>query len=263
VSIIHIRDVDKNIGDSIMAAPAICAFAKEFSDCSIRLQMANEEVQRLMAWPDNVRPTTYDPTDADDAFEIGVVAALGGGYFFKDVGHPTQQFYALLGLDVPCMPQQPALDDFPVVVPAYDYLIAPWSKDPARGMRVPEVEALVDILGPNQNRIGILGARGDEPLLGFDADDYIYGETLSYVANLMRACKKAVITTDSACSRLAHAAGISNHALIATTITPLQWQMHPKASVVYAAPHQWRTRDLLAVIEAAEQEKIKAEAVAA
>src|SRR6185437_4819053 len=265
---------DDRIGDAICAFPAIHALVEQFREESdVYLALANRDVGKIMKWREGVQdlfdchpPFAYGQPDV---FVLQAYASIAGE-FRREQMHLTQHFFAWAGLDVPEMPPQPELIDGLEPndkYPAYDYVVAPWSKDPARGMTTDEAGALLAEIDPRETRIAILGAVGDPWPTGPFVDSWYiereYGRDLADVVRIMRACKKAVITTDSACNRLAHAAGILNHALIAKALTPLTWQMHPKASVVYAEPHQWRTRDLLAVIEAAEQEKAKAEAVPA
>jgi ADP-heptose:LPS heptosyltransferase len=254
---------DERIGDALLCQPVIAELAKQFEDVSdVYLAMTNRDVMRICAWPENVKDiTSMEPpfTWAQaDVVVLGVYAAIGGA-FKTTVMHPIQALFALAGLDVPPLPPQPELKPINIQAEAFDYLIAPWSKDAVRGLSADALKDLVRHLNPEENKIGILGGSTDEILPDIQAR-WIYGESLERVIAEMRACRKAVITTDSAANRLAHAACIPNQVILAgdNGQTPIQWIVNQRCTAVWAKPGQWRVSDIFTAIENARAQKAAA-----
>lgn len=263
---------DPNIGDALLNLPALHALAAELApDRLIYAAFANREVAEIAEWPINVRnileiepafglgdrgSTGPKPYADAEIIVLGIAAAIGY-QFGPTVMHPTQAIMAWAGLDIPDEVPQPKINVADADVPVYDYLIAPFSKSPERSLTRAELGALVASL-PAGSRIGVLGGAEDPQVFEHHVAFPEYGKTLTTVVNMMRKCKGAVITTDSACNRLAHAAGIKNHLLIAnSSVTPLQWQRHPDATVLDIAGG-FRTEALASGLSTAESWKVSA-----
>jgi ADP-heptose:LPS heptosyltransferase len=264
---------DEQVGDALMSLPALHALAWELAkDRLIYAAFTCREVAEIAEWPINVRdilrfepqfglgsPGGPAPYADCDVIVLGIAAAIA--YQFHDTMlHPTQCLMAWAGLDVPDHVPQPKLNVPDMDVPAYDFIVAPWSRARDRSLETAEAVELVDTLAQlcDEPRIAILGGVTDPfwPVVPWHPGGvvaYEYGKPWPYVVNLMRRCKKAVITTDSAPSRLAHAAGITNHVLLAASVTPPQWQSHPGVHMVYGPPRQWKLDQILDAVQAAKE----------
>lgn len=66
--------------------------------------------------------------------------------------------------------------------------------------------------------------------------EYVYNRSFELVASLVKRARKAVITIDSAVSRIAHAVQCKNHVLLAPAYYPLEWAAHPLCYPVYGYP---------------------------
>lgn len=227
----------------------------------IYLHMANEQVAGIMRIPEGVTLVEVDDEAGEiddieaDVITLGIHEAIAHEFKPSAMLHPTMHLFALAGLDIPDTIPQPLLDvPEDDSVPVYDYLIAPWSLDDPRSLNVNELRALVDALNPDAHSIGILGAQDDpRPLLDVF---YEYGRPLAEVVTRLRRCKKAVITCDSAMSRLSHAAGIRNHLVMGANVGGALspgWIAWPGCVLVYAQPHQWRLAEVLEGIGLAEE----------
>lgn len=257
---------DPQIGDALMSLPALHYLAWELArERVIYVAFANQEVARIAEMPVNVRDlmanfeppfglsTPGGPTPYADAevIVLGVAAAIGYE-FGEKVLHPTQAVMAWAGLDISADVPQPKINVPDIDVPECDFLIAPWSKDRSRSLTPDEVNGLIDTLLARDGaaRIAVLGGIVDPVVTSSTYRGMcVYGKPLDYVVNLMRRCKRAVITVDSAMNRLAHAAGISNHVLLGANVTPPQWQTHPGCHLYYGPPHEWRTEEILRLVE--------------
>ncbi|MDE2101758.1 MAG: hypothetical protein KGL39_31215 [Patescibacteria group bacterium] len=220
-----------NIGDSIVALPTIDALRP------LKLRMANREVAELL--PTKWQRRLVDELPADEP-SIKLDIWLAVMKYGRDY-HPTQILMSYAGLLTPIHIPRPRVvfDEYAAldVVPEEDLiLLAPWSKDPRRAMTFDEAQALADALKAHGNVV-ILGAQNDPRLTGVQ---WYYGSPLGHVLALMKRAKM-VITTDSACNRLAHAADIDRHILLTTEETPIVWQAHPKAYVLQGARGVWHS----------------------
>lgn len=74
---------------------------------------------------------------------------------------------------------------------------------------------------------------GSQPEPGVE---YVYNRSFELVASLVKRARKAVITIDSAVSRIAHAVQSRNHVLLAPAYYPLEWAAHPLCYPVYGYP---------------------------
>lgn len=89
---------------------------------------------------------------------------------------------------------------------------------------------------------------GSEPRPGVE---YVYNRSFELVGSLVKRAKKAVITIDSAVSRIAHAVGSKNHVLLAPDAYCLEWSAHPGCYPVYGNPKTWGVDLLLESVNAA------------
>jgi hypothetical protein len=219
---------DPQPGDALMALPAICALAQRYD--RLFLAMAHDQVRRLAAFPRNVSDMFFDEPSFRIAtlpvYALGVAAAIPNGLPGCTTLHPTQYLFARAGLPTPTTVPQPQLAVSSGAAPTYDVLLAPWTTAPERTLTFVQAQALVHALRPL--RVGVIGGASDPPL----GDCYHeYGRPYADVVRMMRAAG-AVVTVDAFPNRLAHAAGIAKHVLLATPATPPHWQGHPGAMIV-------------------------------
>jgi hypothetical protein len=252
---------DDGIGDSICALPLVAPLSRRFD--FLFLAFRRPDVLNLIEPPANVLPLWRVPAGVRDMrlIALNAPASQASGKRF----HPTQHFCLLAGLPLvdPVIPP-------PVIVathglPAYDFLIAPFTNDPGSREwpldRYPTLFAALRVAYP-RSTIAILGADSD-PRPWPDACGqtptaatvhYEYGRKLTEIIAMMRLTTKAVITVDSAGNRLAWLAGIRNHVLLCADCVPLAWGAYPGAHTIYGDIKSIEVdRVLLAVAQGAEE----------
>lgn len=261
-------DRDPNIGDTICALPLIETlwnFDEKSSEGDPRWHFIfeNREVPKLF-------PAHLQPYIGLDSIPDGVNASITIGAWkavqaFGWGDHPIRQLARLcfkligelngtgyqepLAVESVPRPELTISDEAKAAAPYFDILLAPWSKDNWRALEVNEVAALLPKL-EQRGTVAVLGGP-DDPLAGATwAPELQYGRPLDVVLAMMQKAK-CVITTDSACNRLAHAAGISTHVLLASTNgpTPDAWMGHPGVHFVHGQWRNWRLSSILDAVD--------------
>ena len=220
------------IGDSLCAIPVVQRLAGQ---CDILyIAMRNGLVAEAAAWPSNVRPLWEAPSGLLRFVRLDI-HRTAVAYDPLTPRHAIHLLMELAGLKPPdCIPEIP-IRDWNEVVPAHDFLLAPFTADPI-GVRcwtddgwerlIQQLRAVAPLA-----KIGIVGGSQDpKPWSGVT---YEYGHPLAAVAKMMRRTQFAVITLDSGPSHLAHAAGITNHILLANDTLPLERVKQSRSFVVY------------------------------
>jgi len=192
----------------------------------VHLVCANKTIEHCMR-----PPNTVDMTRSDNHH----VYFLSTTHSVKKpiTLHPIEYMMMANNLVLPSMPKPWFAPFQHVVIPVYDYVIAPYSNDSQnREMPGNVLTYLVNKLSPA--KIAIIGAISDHTracLLPLKAELYM-GRALGFVLELMHAAKH-VITVDSGPSRLAYCAPIRDHVIVAPTPElPAQWVGYPGATVV-------------------------------
>jgi hypothetical protein len=209
------------LGDQIDCLPVICALAEQYD--RLWLAMANDDVRRIAKFPPNVKdylnvhwkPEWTEPSGYETmhVYSLGVAASIGFRYW-PEMMHPIQHLFQYVGLPVPDPVPQPQLDVPDRPCASFDYVLAPYTTATERSMTHEQWCDLRNAL---------------RPLIGINAG--IEHEPLDDLVRLMRNAK-CVITVDAGPSRLAYAAGVKNHVILDSTVTPWQWQTHPGATHV-------------------------------
>ena len=238
---------DPQPGDAILSLPAICALAENYD--SLWLAMANEEVRRIAAFPENViNVVTCEPQwqwREMGVQTLGVAASIGYAHS-PSMMHPTQYLMAWASVSVPDNVPQPQLnvedDDSEFEC---EILIAPWSPAEVRSLTVGETRTLYQTLAKAGRSVALLGGRSDYRI---DGARSIYGDSYPNVVRKMRRAG-CVVTVDSFPSRLAHAAGVKRHIILNSGATPKAWQGEPGASFVDGKPGQFDIATIIAQID--------------
>lgn len=213
-----------------MALPTICALAKEYE--TLHLVMANRDIQKLADFPRNVVDGfCIEPLIVCEKMPVqilGMYAAMGCKMVWPD--HGINMLMKHAGLTPPRELPRPKIKIPDVNVPRYDVLLAPWAAGPERCMDGAQVIELVEKLLADNLTVGMVGAHGDPAPQLLAATTY-YGWPFGHVARLMQHAG-VVVTVESFPGRLAHAAGIKEHIILSTPITPKHAQGHPGATFV-------------------------------
>lgn len=241
------------IGDSLCMIPVLQALALLHEH--VHVLWDNPAVARIAILPENVRSfDTFEPFHPDLVLNAHLSQITGK----KD--HACTHLGRLAGLDVK-PPSERFVKLSPDPVLEYDFLIAPFSRDPRRACSLYEYGLLFFAMHHDlgaDTRIGILGGPDDprpwdgiEPGRAHEKVEYLYGLPLDTVASLMRRTRIAVITIDSAMNRLAHAAAIDNHILICSSEAPFEWQTWPLAYPCWYGPtfHPYSAGALMAAFK--------------
>jgi len=220
---------DAGDGDIILALPCVEALAERET---VYLVAGNHRVSPLIAWTDRIQRPVYVPHGMEMAVPLSIVPAAQK--WGKNI-HPTQLYFLQVGLPQPAEVPQPKVT-IDGEAGAWDFIIAPWSHDPARSLSNEQSYHLIDML--NQTYPGssfcIIGST-DSPqthVPGVNLTEY-YGQRYMSIGRMMLNARKAVITVDSAPSRLAHAVGCTKHVLLCSEVVPEQWGTWPGARLLY------------------------------
>jgi hypothetical protein len=221
---------DPQLGDALMALPAICALAKKHS--RVFLEMQNRAVCEIADFPENVHLNLWGNDARDPAFVFLGMAAAINYRFEPGMLHPTQSLIRMAGLPVPDEVPQPRIKRYFRRVESFDVILAPFASAPERTLDVRQVEALVKKLQDGTDkRIAILGG-GTNPNVPI-AVPHLYDYPLDYAAQLLRQCR-VFVGVDSFPNRLAHAAGCERAFVLDTGATPVQTQTWPGCTALQA-----------------------------
>ncbi len=238
---------DHNLGDSICAMSAIQQLVDERPN--VYVCPANLSVFAFMRTPLMLNYQVLTDHTMMHVVHLSITRSLSqrGRY-----AHPIQQYLAQAGTFIDYVPQ-PMINIHPhFSVREFDFIVAPWSADEFRMMPVDIWTGLFNVL---QDRfplcsIAVIGRDGD-PRPWHDhigGIRYLYGLPLANVASFMRRARRAVITIDSGPNRLAHAANIRNHIILAPDVYPSNWVGHPGAILITGSRQSWAHAEIVDAI---------------
>jgi ADP-heptose:LPS heptosyltransferase len=235
---------DPNLGDSLCALPVLESLRQEHPNLEILFR--NESVAQLM--PKNLRERcSWDLKNGGyDVLVLGMWEAVKR---FGRIAHPTQLLYMLAGLEPPKEVPRPKIV-FDNNAPAYDYVVAPFTKDDReRGWDIDSWSDLFRQLAESDPgaTICVVGGKSDH-VFAHNAVSHCYGQSLAYVASMIKNARRAVITLDSGPSHIAHAVNSKNHILLMSAVNVREWAW-PGARLLYAPPHGWSVKQVLREIE--------------
>lgn len=240
------RDLES--GDALMALPTICALAEKHD--FIHLVMRNQEVFKIADFPENV----YNGFDNVPCFVqetmpvliLGVFAAMGFQMRWPD--HLIRMLMRYAGLEAPEELPRPKIKVPDVCVPRYDVLLAPWTTGVERSVQGHQVLELIEKLHADNLTVGMVGGLKDPAPRNVPCH---YGAPYGSVAAMMQHAG-VVVTAESFPGRLAHAAGVREHILLSSPITPDIAQGHPGTTVVKGVlkgrTPEWNLDDVMETI---------------
>jgi len=251
------------IGDAICAIPVICALAERFD----RLQTlwGNLEVADLANFPPNV--TVLRRRVDDDADRILADLTFDWTQYRGDYsGHPTSYLFAQAGLPVPPDLPRPRLGVIPLLgIQAYDFVVAPFADDHHGERSFPwgdwaTVFYALRSAWPTCS-ILVVGAKDDPkpwpldegPGRDHEAVEYLYGAPLRTVVACMLSARRAVLTVDSGPNRLAWAAGVPNHIILASDVVPQEWASYPGSLCYRSSVRHLNAASVMTFVRAANQ----------
>jgi ADP-heptose:LPS heptosyltransferase len=238
---------DEKIGDSLMAAPAIEAIARQ-ANGPIYVLWRNQEVGEILAFPENVRPfgeLNWTGIYRRDIIELDTWSSYGNRQ--PTTGHPTMYLFHQAGLAPPTWEQlqRPRLREIDAVglagaagwvsgVP--DFLVAPFAVDRAlREFPLGDYRRLFTLLRDLYPgcKILVVGGVDDQARavehLGDCDVRFGFGLPLLTLAALISLTRIAVITVDSGPSHIAWAAKAATHVILMSNLLPPGWVSYPGA----------------------------------
>jgi hypothetical protein len=229
---------EHNMGDAILMIPFISHLAEHAGE-PVFYKLNNHEVEELIPDHPNLHAMRTLPLESTHRILRCSVNDLIERQHRRI--HPTIGIFQLHNMQVPTdqWAIRPQLSYREEQVPAYDYVISPFTEDKNREMPMSTLRSLLEQLPGSKCLIG----RKGEPM-NWAGVSYGYGESLHWVCSLMQRAR-CVITVDNGPGRLAHALDHPHHILLASTIVPYHWAAYPMAKMLYAEPRAWSVDNIL------------------
>lgn len=160
--------------------------------------------------------------------------------------HPVQASYDILGFQWNGFPDAQIESDSDWMK-AYDYVIAPYSRDITRSCTFPFIFDLVNNLCTDSNiNICILGSWGDSAKFNHPRCTLEINRTWKQVAGILKNCKRKIITCDSSVNRLTQIMRLKNHILLAHNSVPIDWaRSQDTQHTFYGDNTDWKVSEVL------------------
>jgi len=193
--------------------------------------MNNRQIQEIADFPENVvNVLTSEPEFSKrkmSTYVVGIAAAIDY-HFEANMPSTIRCVFRYLGLPIPIETPRPRIKEYNGhSLESYDIILAPFTSVGERTLTLEQTYTLRDRL--KEYSIAIVGGDKNPEVLGTKC---IYHRPFAEAAQYMRQAK-VVVAVDSFPGRLAHAAGVKNHIILDSGVTPPQCQTYPGATIMH------------------------------